>query len=324
MSYKKTISVVVLNWNGKKFIDSFLKTLSEQSYPLSLIELIFTDNNSSDDSVKHFLKTVAEYPSIRYKIVKNSNNYGYAGGNNRGIKNSTGDYVLVCNNDLELEKNLIFELIKVAEDNKSAATVPKLMYLNKNGYINNAGSRIDYNSAWPIYEIGANEKDNGQYDEVREITAFCGACVLFSRNFLENVGMFDDKFFMYFEDGDLSWRGQNQGYKYYYSPKAIALHHHTGTSKEGSPLFNHFVGRNRILILTKNGRLTSLLKAWGATLNDHLLLRFKRLFSSALGKYPRRLALKEFLLSQKIILDALLHTPYAFAKRFNIIREDRL
>jgi len=323
MDYEKTVSVVVLNWNGKRFIDSFLKTLSKQTYNYKNIELIFTDNDSSDNSVEYFNKAIKKI-NIKHKLVQNDKNYGYAGGNNRGMRHASGDYILVCNNDLELDPNLVAELLKVAVAKRAAVTVPKLMYLKKQGFINNAGSRIDETSDWPIYEIGANENDNGQYNEIREITAFCGACVLFSREFLKNVGVFDEKFFMYFEDGDLSWRGQKAGSTFYYAPKAVALHYHTGTSKEGSPLFNHFVGRNRILILTKNGKLKPLVHAWLKTLNDHILLRIKRLIMSLANKYPKRLAINEFWLSQKMIWDALLLTPYVIAKRVRLIKEETL
>lgn len=317
------ISVVVLNWNGKRFIDPFLGSLAKQTYNRKNLELVFIDNASSDNSVEYFENAMKEF-DIAHKVVLNDKNYGYAGGNNRGMRHASGDYILVCNNDLELDPSLVAELLEVAVAKRAAVTVPKLMYLQKKRLINNVGSRIDETSDWPIYEIGANEKDNGQYNEIREITAFCGACVLFNREFLKNVGVFDERFFMYFEDGDLSWRGQKAGSTFYYAPKAVALHHHTGTSKEGSPLFNHFVGRNRILILTKNGKLKPLVHAWLKTLNDHILLRIKRVIMSLASKYPKRLAIKEFWLSQKMIWDAILLTPYAIAKRVHLIKEKTL
>lgn len=322
-SSKPLVSVVVLNWNGKRFIDGFLKTLDQQNYPANRIELIFVDNNSSDDSVDYFRKSV-EKTDFEVKYVLNDSNLGYAGGNNTGMMVSTGDYILVCNNDLEFEKNLISNLVSCAEQKNADVCVPKLMYLNKPGVINNAGSKIVKNSDWPIIEIGANEKDAGQYDETREISAFCGACVLFKRQFLEQIGLFDAKFFMYFEDGDLSWRGQKKDCHYFYEPSAVVNHIHTGSSTEGSPLFNHYVGRNRLLILIKNGSLIAICKAWLKTLRDHCLLRIKRIVLALFGKYSKRLALTEFWLSQKIIWSALIMSPYALAKRFGVIKEAKL
>ncbi len=143
-----------------------------------------------------------------YRLIKNQKNYGYAEGNNKGLKHVKGEYALICNNDLVLDENLIANLVKTAKENSADIVVPKLMFLNKPGYINNAGSEIVVDSDWPVSETGYNEKDIGQYDSVREISAFCGACVLIKRTFLETVGLFDRRFFMYFEDADLSWRGK--------------------------------------------------------------------------------------------------------------------
>jgi len=315
------VSVVVLNWNGKRFIDPFMKSFQQQTYPDDRLELLFTDNGSTDDSVAYLQK---KYKDSRIQPVLNDKNYGYAGGNNLGMRHATGDYVLICNNDLELAKNAVSELVASAQRTRADVTSAKLMFLNKPGIINNAGSRLDQNSDWPVYEIGMGEKDNGQFDTEREISAFCGACILIRRDFLETVGMFDKTFFLYFEDGDLSWRGQKAGKKYYLAPKAIAYHVHTGSSKEGSPTFNHFVGRNRLLILAKNGRFIILLRALAKTLRDHLFLRVKNLWAALLGKYSRTAAMREFWQSQKMLWAALLLLPYAWCKRFGIIKEEKL
>lgn len=316
------VSIVVLNWNRKRFIGPFMKTVINQTYPKDRLELLFTDNDSHDGSVQYIKDKYGDLPYLR--VIQNEKNYGYSKGNNLGIRQAKGDYVLVCNNDLELDKSLVRELVSAAEKHNSSITTAKLMYLNKPGIINNAGSRLAPDSTWPTYEIGKDEKDQGQYDKDREITAFCGACVLIRRDFLQTVGMFDSKFFMYFEDGDLSWRGQKAGHKYYYAPKAIAYHFHTGSSAEGSPLFNHFVGRNRLLIMLKNARLKIFLRTCGVTLKDHVLVRLKNLYASLFGRYSKRQALNEFLRSQKMLWAALALSPYILLKRFGIISEDKL
>ncbi len=317
-----TVSIVVLNWNGKRFIDAFMKTFSSQTYDQALLELLFVDNDSADDSIDYLRQNYSNVKNLR--IIQNGGNYGYAGGNNRGIHQANGDYILVCNNDLELDKALVQEMVSLALDKEAALVVPKLMYLNKPGIINNAGSQLNTNSDWPIVEIGKDEKDTGQYDEVRQISAFCGACVLFSRQFLETVGLFDARFFMYFEDGDLSWRGQKAGSKFYYAPRAVANHVHTGSSTEGSPLFNHYVGRNRMLILAKNASFKVFAKGSAKTVRDHLLFRLKNIWASLSGRYSKKLALREFYLSQKILCSSLILLPYAFLKRIGVIKEDKL
>lgn len=317
-----TVTLIVLNWNGKKFVDPFVKSFLAQTYDQTKLDLLFVDNGSTDDSVEYLKQKYGQAKNI--EVIENGHNYGYSGGNNKGIHQASGDYVLVCNNDLELDKDLVKELVKVAYNEQVDVVVPKLMYLNKPGVINNAGSRLDTGSDWPIYEIGKDEVDAGQYDESREISAFCGACVLFKRQFLQTVGLFDAKFFMYFEDGDLSWRGQKAGAKFYYAPKAIANHFHTGTSKEGSPLFNYYVGRNRILILVKNGSFRVIATALAKTWRDHLLFRLKNGLTSLFGRYSKRMALKEFIASQKILWSIIFMLPYALLKRYGILAEDKL
>jgi hypothetical protein len=116
--------------------------------------------------------------------------------------------------------------------------------------VNNVGSRL-VRGGWGA-DRGFLERDEGQYEEPREVFAWCGAGVLFRRAYLEDVGLFDERFFMYYEDTDLSWRGRSLGWRYVYVPGAVLRHLHAATSVEGSKLFNHYVERNRLLMLTKN------------------------------------------------------------------------
>ena len=318
---KPLISIVALNWNGKKFIDPLVKSVNKQKLKNVEIEFLFVDNNSSDDSVEYFSKN---YKQDNFKVVKNDANYGYSKGNNLGIKQANGDYILVCNNDLVMDEHLVQNLYDELTKSKADLVVPKLMFLNKPGFINNAGSILDKNNSWPVSEIGFGEEDKGQYDKVKEISAFCGACVLFTREFLHTVGLYDDKFFMYFEDSDLSWRGQDAGKKFIYNPKAIAHHHHTGTSVEGSKKFNYYVARNRVLILLKNASPRIIAIGYKFAVRDHLYYKVKNIVKSLLGRYPKRQALREFLLGLKTFSGIVIYTPYALLKRWNMIEETKI
>ncbi len=316
------LSVVVLNWNGKRFIDSFIDSYQQQTVSARDRELIFVDNGSTDDSVEYLKQKYGSDSSI--KIVNNKKNYGYAQGNNLGMKQASGEYILIVNNDIEMHSDLLKEILNLAHKKNADAVVAKLMFLNKPGYINNAGSILDPDSTWPVKEIGINELDQGQYNSVREITAVCGACVLFKRTFLEKVGLFDSRFFMYFEDGDLSWRGQKAAAKFYYCPTAVAYHVHTGSSKEGSSLFNFYVGRNRVLILAKNARWIVFIRGLSITLYWHLIIRIVNIFRAILGKASKKRVLIEFWQSQKMLLSIFANLPYAFSKRWHLIGEERL
>lgn len=318
---KPLISIIALNWNGKKFIDPLVESVAKQKLIDIDIEFLFVDNDSSDDSVSYYSQT---YEKDNFRLVKNSANFGYSKGNNLGIKQAKGDYVLVCNNDLIMDENLVQNLYDEIIKSKADLVVPKLMFLNKPGYINNAGSVLDKNNSWPVSEVGFGEKDDGQYDTVREISAFCGACVLFTREFLHNVGLYDDKFFMYFEDSDLSWRGQDAKRKFAYNPKAIAHHHHTGTSVEGSKKFNYYVARNRVLILLKNASPRVILTGYKFAVRDHVYYRLKNVIKASIGRYPKKLSLKELSQGLKTFTGIVIYTPYALLKRWNIIKESKI
>ena len=116
--------------------------------------------------------------------------------------------------------------------------------------LNNVGSVVlaDGHGA----DRGYMERDEGQFDEVEEVFAWCGAAVLLSRGYLETVGLFEDRYFLYYEDFDLSWRGRAEGWRYLYVPASVVRHVHSASSVEGSRLFQHYDERNRLLTLTRN------------------------------------------------------------------------
>lgn len=116
--------------------------------------------------------------------------------------------------------------------------------------INNVGSEL-VEGGW-ARDRGFLEPDRGQYDEAQEVFAWCGAGVLFRADYLRDIGLFDERFFMYYEDVDLAWRGRSRGWRHAYVPESRLRHLHAATSVEGSDLFQHFVERNRLVLLAKN------------------------------------------------------------------------
>ncbi len=122
---------------------------------------------------------------------------------------------------------------------------------------------------------GYQQRDGGQFDQPDEVFAWCGAAVLLSRRYLESVGLLEERFFLYYEDTDLSWRGRAQGWRYVYVPESVVRHEHSASSVEGSRLFAHFVERNRLLMLARNAPLAL---AWREA-GRHLLIT---------GSYARR------------------------------------
>jgi GT2 family glycosyltransferase len=136
--------------------------------------------------------------------------------------------------------------------------------------INNVGSRLVLGGYGG--DRGFLEPDRGQYSESEEVFAWCGGAVLLSVRYLRDVGIFDDRYFMYYEDTDLSWRGRLAGWHYRYVPKSVVRHVHAATSSEGSPLFTHFVERNRFLTLARNAPWSMLAAASYVFLRDTLVI----------------------------------------------------
>jgi GT2 family glycosyltransferase len=125
--------------------------------------------------------------------------------------------------------------------------------------VNNAGSCLFQNGY--AGDRGFLERDDGQFDEADEVFAWCGGAVLLRASYLADVGLFDERFFLYYEDTDLSWRGRLKGWRYVYTPDSVVRHEHAATSGAGSSFFRFYVDRNRLLTLAKNAPLPMLLHA---------------------------------------------------------------
>ena len=315
------VSIIVLNWNGRRFIDSFFNSIEKLSYPKDKIEVLFVDNASSDDSVEYFRSKNIQYA----RIIQTGANYGYSGGNNFGFKEAKGDFIAVCNNDLELDKEWLKELVSTALETSADVVVPKLVFADTHK-INNAGSMIINDSDWPNKERGVDaDIDDPEFNYQTEVTAFCGASPLFKRSFLEEVGLFDKRFFLYWEDGDLSWRGQKVGKRYIYTPNSIAYHHTSGsTGGSSSPVFVYYVSRNRVLIQIKNSSLRLALRAFLKVVRDHVIIKIRDLTHAIRSGLGRKQAASNLLLGVRIIIGIISLTPIMLLKRWEIIQEERL
>jgi GT2 family glycosyltransferase len=313
-------SVVIVNWNGRNYLEALFESLARQTVPRESFEVILVDNASADDSVA-FVRE--RYPQVQ--VIAHPRNDGFAGGNNVGIRRSRGRYVVLLNNDTEPGPSWLSTLIEVAERTQAGAVVPKLLYKHRPGVINNAGSDLKPTSfTFPVVEIGYDEPDKGQYETERPVTAFCGASVLLRRTMLEAIGLFDETLFMYWEDVDLSWRGQRAGYKYLYTPHAVVLHVHTGTSTLHSPFFKFYLWRNRVLILVKNASvLIALLGIWfgmAAPLGGSLY----GLVRSLVTRSEVKRAFMTVAVAVKVVLSLGWTVPLALARRWKLVGEAKL
>jgi len=244
------VAVVILNWNGRKFLEKFLPSVV--NYSLGA-EVIIADNDSSDDSVA-FLKE--NYPDLR--IIINSENGGYAKGYNDALKEVEAEYYVLLNSDIEVTPNWVMPVIEVmdADKNISAAQPKLLAYYQKDEfeYAGAAGGFID-KYGYPFCQgrvFGHLEKDLGQYDEIKEIFWATGAAMFVRAEKFWEIGGLDEDFFAHMEEIDLCWRMKNAGYKVMYVPTSKIYHVGGGTLPKGTARKTYLNFRNNFALLFKN------------------------------------------------------------------------
>jgi hypothetical protein len=233
----KKISVIVVNWNGKEHLDGCFSSLATQSYTNH--EVILVDNASTDGSVE-FVRS--KFPWVL--IIESRKNLGFGSAVNKGIEAAKGFSILFLNNDLFLEKNCLEELVHPLEDKDVGAVVPKILFLDKPGFINSYGVEVNFlGLAWPKY-IDEPDSQNLEIEETP-----CGGIFMARKSTFDEVGTFDEDLFLYHEDHDLSWRFRLAGYKIIVNPKAT-LYHKYHFNKNLDKFYHS--EKNRIHLLLKN------------------------------------------------------------------------
>lgn len=432
-------SVIVVNYNGKRYLEQCLLSLREQIDTES--ELLLIDNASTDGSPE----LVAEaFPWVR--LIRASCNLGFAAGNNLGISQAQGEYLVLLNNDTEVELGWLSALVATADaDPKTGAVGSKLLFYGKfipvtfscatfipsrrgysrdertlgfrlgtdlnflgtnysktffesgfyqeentssgepyrwsqgvarvllpcrregesctlilsaacgaeepnkkvalsvNGHpvaildlvpgfrlyqividtsflagaevdvINNAGSFLQPNTRGG--DFGFAEMDHGQFEEPGERDNLCGGSVLLRRRMLEDVGCFDERLFMYYEDTDLFWRARKRGWKLLYAPQSVVRHIHAGSSGEWSPFFCYYVYRNRFLISLKNGTWSEIVYNLGILLYPLVGYLFRLFRTFLIRAHLDTAALSGMKLHLRIIGSAARHSIHFLCSR---------
>jgi hypothetical protein len=228
------ISVVIPNYNGRRYLEGCLPSLSAQTF--EDFEVIVVDNGSKDGSCEYVAE---EFPQVR--IVENEENLGFAGGVNSGIRRARGEYILTLNNDTVVEGEFIGRLAEaIGSDGRVGMWASKMLFLD--GRINSTGICISRSGA--AWDRGMGEADRGQYDLVEEVFGPSGGAGLYRREMLDEIGLFDEEFFMYMEDVDLAFRARLAGWRCLYVPGARVRHVHGGTAGFGSDLSVYYGNRN--------------------------------------------------------------------------------
>lgn len=238
------IAVVVLNWNGMEDSLACIAALRAQTQPHTIIAV---DNNSADT----FCETI-ETAQKDIVLLKNTQNLGFAGGVNTGIKYALSHeyrYVALINNDAIPEDDWLEQLIDCAETSKYAGIVTGKL-LKTDGTIDSTG---DYYTSWGLaYPRGRELHDKGQYQQQEPVFGASGGASLYKCAMLEEIGLFDEDFFAYYEDVDISFRAQLAGWKILYQPTAVAYHKIGASSGKVKGFTTYQTIKNIPWILTKN------------------------------------------------------------------------
>lgn len=240
------ISIVIVNYNGKKYLLDCIKSVYDSNY--KNFKVILVDNASTDNS---FLEAKKNFPKIM--LIQNKKNLG-ATGRNSGILASKGEFVVLLDNDTVVKPNWLDEFLKSYKKNGYGMYQAKLMLMDNPNRINSAGCMI--NIFGFSYAKGSGEIDKGQYDNKIEINFPATACAFMPRNIFDKVGLFDEEFFAYLDDTDFGWRALRLGIKSYFAPSVIVYHKWSSTTKWSVKKFYLLEKNRQICIRTLYSRKT--------------------------------------------------------------------
>jgi len=261
----KKVFLIILNWNGWKMTLGCLKSLEGIKRDDYVVEVVVVDNGSTDESVEKIQNSKFKIQNCnsKFKVIQNRVNLGFAEGNNVGIRyalENGADFVCLLNNDTRVSPDFLVELLKVAGKDKAIGVVGGKIYFEK-GYefhkeryrenelgkvIWYAGGKVNWQNILASHR-GVDEVDHHQYDRTEETDYINGCLMLIKREVFEKIGLFDQKYFLYFEENDFSQRAKKAGFKLYFAPKAVIWHLNAGSSAPGSGLHDYFLTRNRLL-----------------------------------------------------------------------------
>jgi len=284
------VSIIVLNWNGWENTIECLESLYQIEY--DNFNIVIVDNNSNDDSIEKIkdycdgLLNISSNKGVEKPIqvlelinnesnsieslsdmfsditsnkklilIKNDKNYGYAGGNNIGIKYSfklfKPDYIMILNNDTIVNKDFLIKLVNFADVDEDIGIIgPKIYYYDNPNIINSAGGVIKWRLGIGV-NIGIGENDDGQFNQVNNVDCLLGACILIKSSVIKKIGFLDEKFFLLLEETDFCFRAKIAGYKIVFYPKSI-IYHKEGFSGQINPLILYYMNRNRLLFFKKH------------------------------------------------------------------------
>ncbi|HFC12123.1 MAG TPA: glycosyltransferase family 2 protein [Anaerolineae bacterium] len=249
-------SIIIPHWNGKQHLDVCLGSLRLQSW--RDFEVLLVDNGSTDGSQAY---VQAQFPEVT--LVELGENRGFTGACNAGWARSTGEIVILLNNDTEVAENWLAEIVRAFDVHPEVGIVAsKMLLFDKRDHFHTAGDimRVDGTPD----NRGVWQQNQGQYEIEAYVFSACGGSAAYRRTMLEEIGFLDDDFFFSCEDVDLGWRAQLAGWKTLYVPTAVVYHKLKATG--GDVTGSYYDGRNFLYLLWKNYPLSLLKTQWRTVL----------------------------------------------------------
>ena len=238
------VSVVIPNFNGIAFLDSVLASLEGQT--LSNFEVILVDNGSTDGSCSF---VTANYPWVH--LIELSENFGFCGAVNAGIRAAKAPYVLLLNNDTEVKEDFVEEMLAAIRRHKNAFSCgARMVQYHDRDRLDEVGN---YYCALGWSFARGRGKDIHAYETEDKIFSACAGAAIYRKKIIEKIGYFDEEHFAYLEDTDIGYRARIYGYENWYAPKAIVYHVGSGTSGSRYNQFKtRYSSRNNIYLIYKN------------------------------------------------------------------------
>ncbi|MFZ9388880.1 MAG: glycosyltransferase family 2 protein [Chitinophagaceae bacterium] len=251
MNQPVKVAVVILNWNGRKYLEQFLPALLSTTCPG--MEIVIADNGSTDDSIDFLEKN---YPALR--LIRFSLNHGFAKGYNEALLQVEAEYYALLNSDVEVEAGWLTPMVEMLDENPEiAACQSKLLAWHDRKmfeYAGGAGGWLD-KYGYPFARgrvFDQSEEDKGQYDQAEPIFWASGASMLIRSSVFHALRGFDEYFFAHQEEIDLCWRIQLAGHKIFSCPASVVYHVGGGTLPKGNSLKTFLNFRNNRIMLSKN------------------------------------------------------------------------
>lgn len=238
------VSVIIPNYNGKQYLEKCLESMQNQEF--SDFEVILADNGSDDGSAAYVKQN---YPQVR--VIELTENTGFCGAVNAGIRASESEYVILLNNDTAAEKTFVKELVNCMERKQEAFSCQaKMLQMHDRSKIDDAGN---YYCALGWAFAKGKGKPEKEYCIEKKIFSACAGAAIYRRSILNEIGLFDEEHFAYLEDLDIGYRARLYGYENWFCPKAKVLHVGSGTSGSRYNLFKvRYSSRNNVYLIYKN------------------------------------------------------------------------